>query len=359
MDKSLHVVFMYLLIHIGLILFMYPADIIDSVSRTHWLPILIGVVVHITFIWIFMKGLSFFENKSIVDIYFEAGKGISFIFLVPVMIYFLLVTITTVSAHSEIINIAFLSETPDWAIIVLFLVIAAYIATKGVEAILRTGLLIALLFFPLTIFIYFMSFQNVDWRYFFPLFDIDYSFLTERSYYKSYFAFTGGFLFLGFVQPYFYYNRKKVLLAALLLIPFFLFAVYTPILTFGQATSATLHFPFILVLDSIYIHWLIFDRVTMFFLLSLIIFIMLLVSLVLWKMSRIMTGFFPKLKPNYIIYFLTVLTFVVCLIIPNWNDIDKLFWWNTFFRFYSLLVVPISIYILGWRSQRKGNVENG
>jgi spore germination protein (amino acid permease) len=339
--------------HLGLIFFMYPSDIIDSTDQSHWVPIFLGIIIHLIFLWIYMKGLSFFPKMDIIHIYIKAGKSIAFIFLLPVVIYLLVVIITTVRAHSEIINIVFLAETPQWAIMVLLLLIPTYIAVHGVEVIFRTGLLVACLFLPLILFTLFMSFQNIDWRYLFPLFDIDFSFITHRSYIKSYFAFAGGFLFIGFVQPYLSYNRKKILLAALALIPFFILSVYIPILTFGQATSTTLQFPFVLAVDTIYIHWLIFDRITTFFLLSLIIFIMLLISLVLWKTSRIISYFLASVKQAHLIYLLSIFTFMICLMIPDWDDIEQLFWFNTFFRFYILVVIPLSIYIFGWWTKGK------
>jgi hypothetical protein len=305
-----------------------------------------------------MKGLSFFPKKDIIHIYMKTGKTVALIFLLPVVIYLLLVMITTVRAHSEIINIVFLAETPQWAIMILLLFIPTYLALHGVEVIFRTGFIVACLFLPLILFTLIMSFQNIDWRYLFPLFDIDFSFITHRSYIKSYFAFAGGFLFIGFVQPYLTYNREKVLLAALALIPFFILSVYIPILTFGQATSTTLQFPFVLAVDTIYIHWLIFDRITTFFLLSLIIFIMLLLSLLLWMTSRIISCFLASEKQPYLIYSLSILTFIICSMIPNWGDIEQLFWWNTFFRFYILVVIPLSIYIFGWRTKGKDKANH-
>ncbi|WP_231710674.1 GerAB/ArcD/ProY family transporter [Gracilibacillus suaedae] len=200
---------------------MYPTDIIESANRTHWVPVFIGMLTHLIFIWVYMKGLSYFPGKNIIDIYMEQGKVLSFICLIPIIVYFVLATITTVRAYSEIINIVFLSETPLWATMLPFLFISAYISTKGIGVIFHTTFIAACVFLPLFLFIFILSFQNVDWRYVFPLFDMDYSFISNRSYYKGFFSFAGVFLFLGFIQPYRTYDRKKVLLSAILLFPFF------------------------------------------------------------------------------------------------------------------------------------------
>ncbi|WLD92949.1 GerAB/ArcD/ProY family transporter [Alkalihalobacillus sp. AL-G] len=353
MDRGLHVVLMYLLIHLGLIFFLYPNDIISSSDEGQWMPILIGLILHFVLVWIYMKGLSFFPKKNIIDVYSESGKGFAFFILFPVFIYLLLVNIIGVRAYSEIITIIFLSNTPSWAIIVFFLFISAYLATKGVETIFRTGVILTFVFFPIIFFVLITSFQNADWRYLFPLIDDDFHFITDPSYLKSFSAFTGGFLFLGFVAPFLTYDRKKVLAAAAVLIPFFVLAVYIPVLTFGHGTASTFVFPYIMTVDSIYINWLMFDRVSMFFILCLITFIMVQVSLLLWMAYQIMNHWIPH-KPVYSVVTLVIVIFIASLMIIDWKTVEHLLWLNSFLQFYVIFTVPLSIYCIGRRSLRKG-----
>lgn len=353
MDKSLSVMLMYILTHLGLIFFLYPEDIIGSTESAHWIPILIGIIVHFVVILIYMKGLSFFPKWDIIHIYKSAGKGVALIFLLPITLYLIVIAILAVRAYSEIIIIIFLSSTPLWSIMILLLVVSTYLASKGIEAIFRTGVLLGIIFLPLIFIISFTSFQNINWYYAFPLFEQNFSFLTKTSYLKSFFAFAGGFLFLGFVQPFVTYQRKKILLAATLLIPFFIFSVYIPILTFGEATALTLHFPFVVVVETINISWFMFDRVTMFFLLTLITFSMLFISLTLWETNRIISSCIPLFKPLYLMLTVSITIFVVCLMIPDWKSVDNLFIWNTPLRLFILITVPLSIYYLGLRFKRK------
>ena len=346
-DKSLQVVMIYILTHLGLIFFMYPSNIIDSTEEGHWIPIFISVIFHLIIVLLYLKGLSLFPGKNIMTIYSLGGKGFLLFFLLPVFLYFIMATIITVRAYSEIITIIFLANTPLWAILALFLALPCYLAVKGLKAILRTGLVISFLFLPLVFFILVTSFQNADFYYVFPLWNNDFSFIKELSYLKSFFAIGGGFLFLGFIQPTISFQSKKILIAIAVIIPCFVLSVYIPILTFGQATASTFLFPFVLALDAINISWLMFDRVTLFFLLSLITFIMLYISLVLWKAASIVTHSFSFLKPTYILLILSILIYIICLFIPNWSDVETLFKWNTFLRFYVLITVPLSIYLLG------------
>ncbi|MEK5062535.1 GerAB/ArcD/ProY family transporter [Cytobacillus sp. FSL R5-0596] len=356
-DKNLHVMLMYVISHLGLIFFMYPGNVISSTEQGHWLPVLIGVSIHFLFITIYMKGLSYFPKKDIIRIYAGIGKWTTIFFIIPIFFYFSMILLITVRAYAEIITIVFLSNTPLWAIMLLLISISTYIAIKGVETIFRTGLLLSLLFLPVIIFIFFTSFQNADWRYIVPL-DADLGFLMKRTYFESFFAFSGGFLFLGFVQPYFSYDRKYILWAGAFLIPFFLFSVYIPVLTFGQATSATTFLPYVIAVDAININWLMFDRVTMFFLLSLICFIMLYISLVSWKAVRIANHYLPAIKPVKLLLSLSTLVFISCFFIPDWRAVEQLFWWNTFLRFYILVAVPLSLLFFGYRMKRKSKHEN-
>ena len=357
MDKSWQVVFIYLLTHLGLIFFLYPANIIGSSDESHWIPVLVGVLLHICIVYLYLKGLAFFPGKDIIEIYTQGGQLLKVLFLLPIFAYFMMAMIISVRAYSEIITIVFLSNTPLWAIMLLLLVITCYMAIKGVEAIFRTGMVIAYLFLPLIIFVILFSFQNVDWNYLYPVWNSDFSFLKKQNFLNSFFAIGGGFLFLGFVQPYFSYKKNMVFWGIALVVPCFFLSVYVPILTYGQATASTFFFPFVMTLDAINITWLMFDRVTIFFLLSLITFIMLFLSLVMWKAVRIAHSFIPIVKPSYLALVFTLSIFLICLLIPNWSDVEELFSWNTFFRFYVLITVPLSLLCMGMLS--KGGKKHG
>lgn len=357
MTNSLYVVFIYIITHLGLVFFLYPGDIIASTDQGHWLPIMLGISVQFGIILLYMKGLSFFPKKDLVSIYSETGKWSVLLFLVPTLVYLFMILLITVRAYSEIISMVFLSETPIWAISILLLSLSTFIVSKGIDTIFRTGAVIAILFLPLVIFIFFISFQNVDWRYALPI-QPNFHFITKRSFIESFFVFSGGFLFLGFVQPYFSYRRRDILIAATILIPFVIFSVYIPVLTFGDATASTTVLPFVSVLDTININWIMFERITMFFLLSLTSFIMLYITMISWKCIRIMNHFVPAIKPTYLALSLSIAIFLICYLIPEWKNVEELLWWNTLPRLYCVITVPFSLYFLGLRSKRIDKNEN-
>jgi spore germination protein (amino acid permease) len=352
MDKSYHVVLMYGLTQLGFVFFFYPVDIIASTAEGHWVAITLGIVINMIVVWAYMKGLSFFPKQDIISIYLGVGKWAAILFLLPLVLFLILVNIITVRAFAEIITLVFLANTPMWAIMGLLILISTYIALNGVDAIFRTGLLLAILFLPLILFTTSISFQNVDFRYLFPLFRTDFSFLTKPAYLHSFSAFAGNFLFLGFVQPYFSFSRKKVMVTLAVLVPFFFLSIYLPILTFGQATASTFKFPFVVLVSTIHINWLMFDRVTIFLLLSLITFTMLFISMILWEVSRILNRTMPRVKLNYIVISISAIIYICCLMISNWQEIQAVMMWNTLFRFFVLFAIPFSILFLGLRSRR-------
>lgn len=355
MDKSLQVMIVNILVHTGLIFFIFPMNIIDSTREAHWIPILLGFLLHWFLLYIFTKGLSHFEGENLMDIYLHFGKPVAVIFLLPLFIYMFMVPAVMIRAYAETISLVFLSNTPLWAIMLLTLLISAFLISLGVQALFRTGVIMAVIFFPLIAFVLCMSFQNVDWHYVFPLWSNDFSFFTNPEYLQG--SFACGYMYLGFIAPKMRYNRKKVMWSSLLLFPFFLIAVYIPVLTFGEDTASKFHFPFIVAVDTIDITWLMFDRITMFFLLCTVMFVMLFTALTAWVNMQILRRCLPTtIRTSYIVIGLSLLTFITGINIPDWRDVDHLLEVNAWMHIYNYFTIPPSVYLLGRIFRRKAAV---
>lgn len=357
MDKSLQVIVVYLLTHVGLIFFMYPTDIIESLEAGHWSAILLGFAIHVVLLGIYLKGLGFCATRNVIDIFMGVGRWFAVVFLFPVALYFAMIIMITVRAYSEIVTLIFLDSTPLWAIMVLLLVVSALTAAFGVDAIFRTGVLTALLFSPALLLVFSLSFQNADWRYMFPLIDeraATFSYVFSQPYLLSFFAFTGGFMFLGFIPSSIPYKPRNVLFASAALLPLFLLSVYVPLLTFGQNAASLLQFPFITAVDTVNVSWLMFDRITLFFLLSLVGFTVIYLSLVMWKTSLMIRSVFSFMPPVTTVLLLAASVLLICLYIPDWHSVERLLWWNTILRLYVMLGVPLITFVIGFRRYRKG-----
>ncbi len=359
MDKSLQVIVAYLLTHVGLIFFMYPTDIIETLEAGHWTAIMLGYVIHVALLAVYLRGLKYGGPKSVIELFTGVGKWFAIVFLFPVALYFMMMIIITVRAYAEIVTLIFLDSTPLWAIMALMLAVSSLMTIFGVESIFRTGVLVALLFSPALLLVFSLAFQNVEFLYWFPMIDersATFSYVFSKPYLLSFFAFTGGFLFLGFIPSHIPYKPRKILIASTALLPFFMLSVYVPLLTFGQSAASDLQFPFITAIDTVNVSWLMFDRITLFFLLSLVGFSMIFLSLVMWKTGLLVRSAFKFMSPIITVLVIAASIFLICLLIPDWQSVERLLWWNTLLRLYVMLVIPITTLIVGFLHRRKGAI---
>ncbi|WP_158630131.1 GerAB/ArcD/ProY family transporter [Cohnella sp. AR92] len=356
MDRSIQVIAMCLITNLGLIFFLYPADIIASLSTGHWSAVLLGFVIHIGMVSVYIKGLSKCAPKNVIDLFQSAGNVFAFLMLLPLAVYFVMMLIITVRAYAEIVTMVFLAQTPLWTIMLLFLALSTLVSLWGIESLFRTSMLIALLFFPFLIIVVILSFQNVDWHYMLPFVDrktATFSYVFHRPFLQSLFAFVGGFLFLGFIPPYVPYQSRKIIMASLLLLPFFLISVYVPLLTFGENTASKFPFPFIMAVDTVDISWLMFDRITIFFMISLLCFVVLFLSLVMWMTLQLLKRSMHFFNAPIASVLLAATVFIVCLLVPSWSNVEQMIWWNTYLRLYAAFVIPLVTFALGVSRRRK------
>lgn len=227
----------YILTHLGLIFFMYPTFVIESTRQSHWMPILTAFAFHLLIVFIYLKGISYFEGENLATIMIAKNPILAWITLFPVMLYLVGVIILGVRANAEIVSIVCLANTPLWMLLLILLVIPAYmVISGGVKGLLRLTQLLSFLFAIPCLFVFGASFQNIDWRYLFPLLPTRESFdyLANPSFYSSMFAFTGVFLLLGFFPSFAKVKLKSIFIGSLALLPMYLIAVYVPILTLGE-----------------------------------------------------------------------------------------------------------------------------
>ena len=115
-----------------------------------------------------------FPRKSVIQYLPEVmgiplGKLLGFLYLVVIMV----LMIWASRAISEQLSVYFLSRTPMWAAVFIFLVVSAFVAYQGIEGVSR----LAAFLFPVTFFFSLIailfSFQNFDLDNIRPFFLID------------------------------------------------------------------------------------------------------------------------------------------------------------------------------------------
>lgn len=358
MDKSgYQAAIVYVVCHMGLIFFLYPADLFSAMDMGHWIGISISYALHAIALYMYVKGLQWAAHRNVVDIFGSVGKFLPWLLLLPALLYFGVAIIITIRAYSEMLTLVFLSSTPLWAIQLLLISIAFLMAWQGMSSMARTSVLLVILFTIPIIFVLCFSFQNVDWYYLLPIIDPGQSFyfLAKPDFLVSLFVYAGGFFFLGLLPPSIQISVKKMMLGCLLLLPMFLLSVYLPLLTFGQATAELYQFPMLMTIDTVNITWLLFDRITIFFLLSLMAFALLYLGVTLWVLVTMTKRAVPIIPETYLLIALTVGLFAISLAIPNWDYLKKLQEWIVPLRMYIFLVVPLITFIIGWRHKHQAN----
>ncbi|AWP28064.1 spore gernimation protein [Paenibacillus glucanolyticus] len=348
---------MYVVCHMGLIFFLYPSRFFSAMQTGHWIGIVFSYAVQMTVVFLYIMGLRFAKNQTVIDIFRSAGRVVPWIVLLPAFLYLVVAFIVTIRAYSEMLTLIFLSNTPLWAILLLLFLVAFVMAWQGIGSMARTALLLAILFSGPLLFVLYLSFQNVDWYYALPFVGHKqtFTFITDVEFQVSLFVYAGGFFFLGLLPVSIPINMKKMAIGGLLLLPMYLLSVYLPLLTFGQSTAELYEFPMLMTIDTVNVTWLMFDRITIFFLLSLMAFALLYMAVTLWTLMTLTKKALPFIPDPYGLIGLTILLFVISLAIPDWDFLKQLQIGIIPLRLYIFIVIPVLTFIMGWRLKNKAN----
>jgi hypothetical protein len=330
----------------------YPY-LVYSLTRTgHWEVVMSQGLVLLSLIWVYTKGLSYFPTRDVIDIYLRMGRAAACIFLLPLVINLTALVTSLLRVHTEVFNSIFLTRTPYWAILVLLFSITTYTAIKGLGTILRSSVFIFILVIPLVVFNCISAGVNFDihnaapaWRSTFDfLFDIKFIYLLGFS----------SFLFVGFVPAEKNVKFKQLVMLWACVMLYFLISVYIPLFIFGQEAVSTFLYPILEAMDSVDIRWFMFDRQTMFFGISLVGFTIMFNAVSIWMIGQIMHKVF-NLRNSHSTYWIvafSLIAFIFALSIPNQIWIEKVLLWSTGAHVYSMVIIPLSIFIYGIYSKR-------
>ncbi|WP_053375310.1 GerAB/ArcD/ProY family transporter [Paenibacillus sp. FJAT-27812] len=345
----------FFLIHLATILLIYPEKIIGSTKSGHWEPILVGFFLEWILMWVYLKGLAVFPKMDLVDIFNDLiGKWAARIFLLPLILFFFVDLSVILRVHAEMLTVTFLPEYPIWTI-VLLVVIPLYAAWKGIDTIIRSTIILFILCMPITVFSFITSFGNFDIKNSYPLVDAKLSFLNSPDFYSSLFAHTG-FLFLGLIPLHKYpilKKHKNIFWTYLSLLVFYFAMVYIPILIFSQETSVRFQFPTIISMDSIDISWIMFDRLTLFYITCTLTSVFVYASLVLWMMINVIQRLYLPFSVTILSIILAAAVLALAGFLPTWNSVQSLIWVDTQIRYYCILVIPAAVFAMGLIKRRQ------
>lgn len=348
MSQKLQIGFVFIIMYISLNHLMYPKLIYELTDTGHWEVVVCQGLLQLTLIWIYIKGLSYFPQQDVIDIYLKMGKSVAFILLLPFVISLTALVGFDIRLHTESLNSFFLKRTPYWPVLVLLFFITTYTAINGLGTILRSSIFIFFMITPLLLFIIFSSFMNFDWHNASPLWHPSLDFLIKKKFF--YLMGYSAFLPLGFMA----YKTKLtfgfIFLAWVCVMIFFLSFVYIPLFIFGQESVITLPFPMLEGMNSVDIRWFMFNQQTILLGLSLVGFTIIKNSVLLWVIGRIMEKVlkWKKAKASYWIIVFSVIAFILALFSPSQAWSEKYFLWSVGAQVYFMMIIPISILIYGY-----------
>ncbi|SFD54782.1 Spore germination protein [Bacillus sp. OV194] len=352
MTQRIQIGAVFIIINLSFGYLVYPNLIYVLTKTAHWEVVMCQCFLQLILIWIYIKGLNYFPENDVIDIYLKMGRWAAIMFLTPFVINLIALVALNIRLHTEVIISIFLPRTPYWSIMTLLFFISVYTAIKGLGTILRSSIFIFLIVIPLVVFNIFSSFINFDLNNVTLGWNSPPKFLLNKNFF--YLLGFSSFLFLGFMTSDTKLTFRKLFVAWVSVTLFFLSVVYIPLFIFGQETVVMLTHPFLEAMDSIDISWFSFNRQTVFFGVSLVGLVILANAVILWMIGRIMQKMFKCsiVESSYWIIAFSFIAFIFALFVPNITLMEKWFLWSTGAQAYSMIIIPFTIFIYGFLSKR-------
>lgn len=352
MTNRIQIGAIFIIINLSFGYLVYPNLIYALAKTAHWEVVLCQAFVQLFLIWIYFKGLNFFPEKDVIDIFLKIGRWFSFIILIPLIFNLVALFALNIRLHTEVINSIFLPRTPYWSIIILLFFISIYTAIKGLGTILRSSVIIFLIVIPLVLLNIFTSVINFDLHNVTPSWNSPLTFLFHIKF--LYLIGFSSFLFLGFISSNTKLKFRHLFLPWVGVTLFFLTVAYIPLFIFGQEAVVTLTDPFLEAMDSVDISWFSFNRQAIFFGVSLVGLVVLANAILIWMIGQIIQKMFKRRtgEISFWIIAISFIAFILSIYIPNKSIIEKYFLWCISVQSIFMIVIPLTIFVYGFLAKR-------
>ncbi|WP_275691044.1 GerAB/ArcD/ProY family transporter [Paenibacillus aceris] len=304
------------------------------------------MVIELVLMLILLQGLRKAGSLDYPDLFLPLGKWISTVLLLPLIIYILIIPILSVRFFAELMIIVFIARSPLYAILALLCLLMLFGSSIGPQGILRASTLTTVFNIPILLFALSACMTNSKFIKIFPLVNLSMDFLIEGKLLTTLFSICP-FLLLGMLPPICKVQMKSILITLLPIALLYISIVYIPILIYGVNAAKLMNFPLMTSLDSVNITWSIFNRISLFYAVALLAFVMTLSTFSLWSSALMIHKMIPRWKEKYIRPGLTLVVFVVTLIIPSWDRYVEILTKDTWFRLMIYMIIPVAVYFRG------------
>ncbi|WP_077618887.1 GerAB/ArcD/ProY family transporter [Bacillus sinesaloumensis] len=178
-----------------------PAILVDYLSNTLWMaPILIGLMSIIP-IYLTIKVITAYKNKNLHDVILHLfGKYFgNFLSIALLMVGFFALTFDS-SMYIDIIGTMYFTETPNLIIYIVFMVVCAYSAKKGLEHIGTVSWLVLFYIKASLLLSFLLAIQDSSTDYIFPILGPGYWEVIKTS--TTHVSVIAEFFYLGLIAPY-------------------------------------------------------------------------------------------------------------------------------------------------------------
>ncbi|WP_127532804.1 GerAB/ArcD/ProY family transporter [Paenibacillus kobensis] len=325
MSQGMSIAVLYLVLQCGLVVFVYPQSIIQSQDSGHWVVVLLGWLLQGVMLRLIVGGLRE-EKGDLLTRFNKAGIWIRLLLLWPLLFGNLLALAVIVGGHSKVFGMLYLPDTPQWILSALLLVASISISYAERDSLLRLASLIALFGAPLIMMSFGSMAKYMNYHLVFPI-QPSFGFMREVSSLPLLFNFTNVVGLVGFMGPM-SANAKRWLWGAWVLSLLFFFSIaYLPLSVFGQEVADNLRFPLITALDTATVNWFFFDRISMFYIMAMLLSTLINVSALLWLTRKLCSGSSTVRKLIGSPITMAVLSLFFVSLIPNVESVEHMMRW--------------------------------
>ncbi len=349
-------IILFFLLHMASIFAIFPERMMAAATKAQWMPVAIIFLAELLVVWLYLKAMSKFPGKSILDLCCDTfGKWGAGFMLLPLLVFLFLQVILLTCYLTVEIRTVLLPKTPIYATSAIFVSICMYGVWKGLSVLIRASMGWFVLLMPFILFSMLISIGNFNFDYIFPVWDAKFSFIWKKDFYVGTIIFSG-FLFLGMTP-----SRLRIGFgtASALIGLIFLFAltsVYIPLLIFGHETAVHFQYPMLMASDTVDLEWVVFDWLPSFYVVSSSGLGLIKVSVLLWMLLTLLRQLYlPKIKSLWLLIFIGIVLYFACQWIPNAKTLDKYLYISSYLCLYSTVGFPILIYLSTLRRKKEAH----
>ncbi|WP_308639955.1 GerAB/ArcD/ProY family transporter [Paenibacillus silvisoli] len=332
--------------HCAILFAAFTRAMLHSTAYGHWEPVCFNLLIELALLLLLLHGLRKAGGKDYADLFLPLGKWIGAALILPLAAFMMLIPILALRFFAELLIIVFIASSPLHMILGLLCLLMLFGASIGPQGMLRASTLLTLINFPVLLFAVFACFQNAKFVRVFPLLNSSMDFFDGGKIFVTLFSICP-ILLLGMLPPICKVRIAPLLISLGVIGMLYVIIVYIPIAVYGLNAAKLMNFPLMTSFDSVNISWTIFNRISLFYAVALLSFILTISNFSLWSSALMIHKLIPAWRETYIRICLCLVVFLISFFIPSWDEYVRVFSADTWFRLAIYAVIPAAVFFRG------------